>query len=529
MAAAAALENPRGAVPERYLPKVPPAAVLAQGELDAAQLAVADPPCELRDVLRAVALDLSSTTSHRFAQIVPYGDLVLSGQASPMDDAGKQTLRFKVAGKPLSALPGDEPFVRSQFLERLCDVETSGAIVVERTIDRSKGLVREFAADASLVLAEGKQRFRKLRLLEQWTFVAVHENQDPAFRARVGQAVRSGTAWLQKAISGASASFLQDKDEKPPRSFGSGRLALAIQTLEHADVPATDPSLVAAWAELERRELIDTYALGTALMALAARHAPPREAEMLHDGTLKERPKRQLPPAQQALAARWVERLLSNVDKRTDPANCLRFNYTAAARFDTSVQQYGLLGLDAAELCGVPIPPTAWAAAAKHLLAVQSSAHGRVHELSLQSHADAQASRQPPSERIPTRGFSYKDEEEPAYGSMTAAGALASPSKPRATQTSSASTPPSTQALPGSRRSSRRGPILATPPRRRRIGSTGFTASNAWPNWLALRVWMAAIGTTKERCNCSSGRNPTVRFAATTVCVSIRPALRFCS
>ncbi len=422
MAAAAALENPRGAVPERYLPKVPPAAVLAQGELDAAQLAVADPPCELRDVLRAVALDLSSTTSHRFAQIVPYGDLVLSGQASPMDDAGKQTLRFKVAGKPLTALPGDEPFVRSQFLERLCDVETSGAIVVERTIDRSKGLVREFAADATLVLAEGKQRFRKLRLLEQWTFVAVHENQDPAFRARVGQAVRSGTAWLQKAISGASASFLQDKDEKPPRSFGSGRLALAIQTLEHADVPATDPSLVAAWAELERRELIDTYALGTALMALAARHAPPREAEMLHDGTLKERPKRQLPPAQQALAARWVERLLSNVDKRTDPANCLRFNYTAAARFDTSVQQYGLLGLDAAELCGVPIPPTAWAAAAKHLLAVQSSAHGRVHELSLQSYLDALAGKQPPSERIPTRGFSYKDEEEPAYGSMTAAG-----------------------------------------------------------------------------------------------------------
>jgi hypothetical protein len=157
-------------------------------------------------------------------------------------------------------------------------------------------------------------------------------------------------------------------------------------------------------------------------MALAARHAPPREAEMLHNGTLKERSPRQLPPAEQKLALHWVERLLSNVDRRTDPANCLRFNYTAAARFDTSVQQYGLLGLDAAQLCSVPVPPTAWAAAARHLLAVQSSAHGRVHELTLQTHADAQAGRSPASERVPTRGFSYKDEEEPAYGSMTAAG-----------------------------------------------------------------------------------------------------------
>lgn len=422
LAAAAALENPRGPVPERYLPKVPPAAVLAQGELDAGQQAIADPPSELRDVLRAAALDLGNNTNHRFAQIVPFGDLQLIGAASPIDATGKQTLRFKVAGKPLTAQPGDEPFVRSQFLEQLCDIETAGTIVIERTIDRNKGLVRDFAADAALVLTEGKQRFRKLCVHEQWNFLALHENQDPAFRARVGAAVRNGTAWLQKAISGANASFLIDKDDKPPRSFGSGRLALAIQTLEHADVPATDPSLVAAWAELERRELIDTYSLGTALMALAARHAPPREAEMLHDGTLKERPRRQLPAAEMQMATRWVERMLTNVDKRTDPANCLRFNYTAAARFDTSVQQYGLLGLDAAQLCGVPIPATAWAAAAKHLLAVQSSAHGRVHELALQSHAEAQAGVVPKCERVPTRGFSYKDDEDPAYGSMTAAG-----------------------------------------------------------------------------------------------------------
>jgi hypothetical protein len=408
-------------VPERYLPRLQPAAWLCQGELRADGGGIADPPRDLRDVVRAVALELGGRTAFRFHRVPPFGDLVLTAAAEPIDANGRQRLRCTVARQPCAALPGDGPDVR-QRLAPLCDLPATGTLVVDRTVDRERGLVRAFTAELALRIDEGEQHLRKLALRDQWTLVAVHENQDADFRQRVGAAVRAGAAWLRRALAGLDQSWLEDKDEKPPRSFGSGRLALAVQTLLHCDVPPQDPVLAPALTELGRRRLVDTYSLGVALLAMASKHAPPREAEQLRDGTLAARRPRQLDDQERRLAARWLKELLRNVDRRADPAADLRFNYTAGARFDNSIEQYGLLGLDAAQLCGLPPPPTAWHAAAAHLLAVQAPAHGRGLDLALLLHRDLAAGRPVRRVHVSARGFAYQDADEPPYGSMTAAG-----------------------------------------------------------------------------------------------------------
>src|SRR6185369_3721957 len=48
-----------------------------------------------------------------------------------------------------------------------------------------------------------------------------------------------------------------------------------------------------------------------------------------------------------------------------------RFNYIRGERFDHSVNQYGLLGLYSAHLCGIEVPVTLWEGAANHLIAAQ--------------------------------------------------------------------------------------------------------------------------------------------------------------
>jgi hypothetical protein len=200
-----------------------------------------------------------------------------------------------------------------------------------------------------------------------------------------------------------------------------------VLTLLQAETPIADPVVAAGLASLGRRKLVDSYSLGVALMTLAARYAPPRETELVRKGLVAGRAPRDLDGADQKRAERWTAQLLRNVDKRVDPADTLRFNYVAGPRCDTSIQQYGLLGLDAAALCRVALPPTVFAAAGRHLLAVQAPADGRSVGLALVTHRElADAAGGPPPRpkpvRTKARGFGYRDADDPPYGGLTAAG-----------------------------------------------------------------------------------------------------------
>jgi hypothetical protein len=117
---------------------------------------------------------------------------------------------------------------------------------------------------------------------------------------------------------------------------------------------------------------------------------------------------------------------------RTDPTAVLRFNYVRGDRFDNSVNQYGLLGLYAAQLCGVKVAPAVWEAAANHLLTCQGSPRGLV-ELELTDYRTFHRMQNEGGGRTAVRtpvraaGWGYQEpkdtgENTPVFGSMTAAG-----------------------------------------------------------------------------------------------------------
>ena len=416
---------PTGKVPERYLPRLPPAPFLCQGELREDQLAIGDPVRDLRDVLRAVAFDLSGRAARgRFPRVLPFGDLAVAGSwSAPLAD-GVQVLKATVDGKVPAALPG-EPSTTTNLLKVFCGRGVDGTLVVQRTYDQDLGVVRAFSAKLDLVVEEGERQFRRFVLDDEWQLVAVRDNQDGDFRGRVAAAIQRGVGFVREAID-AKKSFLVE-EVKENRSYGSGRLALGLLTLLHGHVAVTDPVVVRGFDDLRRRKFVDTYSLTAALMAVAARYTPPGEAERIRNGELAGLAPHPIDEGDRKLVQKWVEQLLKNIDPRPDPGRLLRFNYTAGPRYDTSLQQYGLLGLWSAHTCGVELPGTTFAAAARHLLAVQGASTGKV-PLRLASYAHLRevagtaAEPKVPERRAEARGFAYEEAVEPAFGSMTSAG-----------------------------------------------------------------------------------------------------------
>jgi hypothetical protein len=429
--AAAERLQPKGAPPEGLLAHLVPALWLCQGELTADQRAVGDEPRDLRDVIRAVAFDLrlDGQVRLRFRRQVPFGDLVLAGKVDPATAAGAQQFVLAVTTESPEVRPGESRAALQQFIRPLCKHAATGSLQLRRTFDADRGVVAQFDATLTLVFEEQKGRWRKLVVADAFEFVAVHEHQDAAFRGRVAAAIRDGGKWLKRELEDLSRRHFQDQDDGA-RTYGAGRIALALLTMLHAEVPPADPVVEAGFAELRRRVLVDTYSLAVALMALAERHTPPGEADLLRSGTLAAPRPRELPAADRQLATEWLTRLLANVDTRSNPAKRMAFNYTPGPRFDNSVNQYGLLGLYAALLCGLDVPPTAWRATAAYQLDVQCPDHGRQLAVDLVTYRDLAAAAagdgagrtRVDARAVPARGFAYHTPDRPAYGSMTAAG-----------------------------------------------------------------------------------------------------------
>ena len=401
-----------GKVPDRYLHRLAPAPWVCQGELTADQKALEGPVRDLRDVARAVACDLGSrgAIKGRFPRVLPFGDLALAGSWTTAAPDGTQTLRASVAGKPPATAPGDAKGVVDR-LRPFCIDDVDGSLVMRRRVDAAAGRIVGYEAEFDLVVAEGPKAHRRLVVVDRWDLVAVRDNQDADFRKRVAAAIRAGTDFVREAID-EKKSFLVDagKDE---RNYGSGRLALGLLTLVHGHVALDDPVLVRGFDDLRRRRLEDSYSLATALMAVAARRQ--------YGGG-------RAPDERDGKAAKgWLQQLLANVDPRVQPAELLRFNYTAGPRYDTSLQQYGLLGLWSAQCLGLELPATAFPAAARHLLAVQGPPRGRT-TLRLATYdqlrevAGTDERPRVPELSAQPRGFAYQEADEPPFGSMTSAG-----------------------------------------------------------------------------------------------------------
>ncbi|MFK7739697.1 MAG: hypothetical protein AB8H80_05185 [Planctomycetota bacterium] len=398
------------AVPRRYLPSLPPAPVVCQGELDDKQQGLVGQIADLRDVIRALACNLSGRTaaSARFPRLLPYGDVGVRGSWSRADEAGAQRLVATVTARPPKRV-GKESKQRTARLAALCVAGARGGLRIERHVDLERGHVVSFGAELELVVQEGASEHRRLVIRDGWQLLAVRDNQDFDFRKRVAAAIRSGADWLRSSVLEQRSYLRPAASRAGERHYGSGRLALALLAMLHAHVPATDKAIQRGFADLRGRRMEDAYSLAASLMAMAA---------LSRRTSLKERDRK--------LASRWLTKLLSCTDPRGEREQRLRFNYTAGPRYDTSLQQYGLLGLRAAGVLQLVIPKGAFAAAGRHLLDVQQSA-GSSYRWTRASYEDvrlasAEQALRPRVAAGRLRGFAYRDASEPPFGSMTSAG-----------------------------------------------------------------------------------------------------------
>ncbi|MCA8965553.1 MAG: hypothetical protein KDC48_11750 [Planctomycetes bacterium] len=417
-------------------------ALLLQGDLEDDNH-VRLPPADLRDLAWWMAMDLrcgvtGGSVNGDAWRLYRLGDLAVKGRASAVDVDGWQTLDLSVKNTTEPASRNDSNRFVDRFVKPHIVYGLDARLTVRRRLAVGDGRVRvtEFVTELDGRLLRGKE-FKEpaanLQQREHWKFVEVRDGQDAKFRAMVAAAIERGTNRLKADLKNLDAQSLRREPEDADRSYHAGRLALGLLALIKGGVPKDDPVIVAGVAELRRRVLVDTYSLGNALMVLEALHAPPGEFGDLKQGAIDRPRKRVVPDADKQLMQQWADQLLGNLDTRVDKGYLLRFNYVAGPRFDNSVNQYGLLGLYSAHLCGVELPATVWESAINHLLADQIP-EGEKVKLDLVDYRTNARRLAAPEEKFTVStlyaralGWSYEGPKSagvlsPAYGSMTAAG-----------------------------------------------------------------------------------------------------------
>ncbi len=420
-----------------------PPALLLQGELDAKGQYVEIPPGDLRDLAWWLALDLrpslvGGTVQADAWRLHRLGDLQVRGRADAVEPDGWQTMELTVKNTAEPALRGES----KRFVERHVKPQVvygfDGDLRIRRrvVVQNGKARVVEFQSDLQGRVLRGKdwkENAAQLRQRETWSYKATRDNQDPEFRVAVGDALRKGTARLREQLKDLNGAYVKVQNEDAGNSYHSGRLALGLLALVKGGISKDDEVVQRGYAELRRRKLFDSYSLANAIMAIEALYVPDNEAGDMRSGLIDRARKRQPSAEDMVLLQRWAAHLLTNIDNRVDQAYLMRFNYTGGDGFDNSVNQYALLGLYSAHLCGVEIKQSVWEAAANHLLAAQSSEGPRV-QLDLvdyRTHARRQAD---PDGTFTVgqsicraNGWSYQEpksdgEFTPTWGSMTAAG-----------------------------------------------------------------------------------------------------------
>ena len=420
-----------------------PPGLLLHGELDKAGTRVAVPPGDLREIGFWAACDLErGVTGGSYQQEIPrmlrLGDLKLTGKVNPVGADGWQTMEigFKDTAEP--ALRGDTKRFVQMHIAGHTGYGFDGKIAVRRRLELADGTARIAECEVTVTGKflrgkDQKEHCADFVQRETYAFAEERDGQDANFRVAVQKAIDKGTSFLRAELRNLGSPDLRRDGEEANRSYHAGRLALGLLAMIKGGVKKDDKVLLDALDELRGRKLIDTYSLGNALMALEAFHSSGHDAADLAQGTIDRQRRRAVPDKDKALMQKWTTLLLDNVDTRVDPQYLLRFNYVRDRRFDNSVNQYGLLGLYSAHLCGIETSPALWEAAANHLVTAQCESSGQLDLDLLNFKTLARMQAAPDDKRtatiLPVRpaGWTYEDprrddENQPAWGSMTCAG-----------------------------------------------------------------------------------------------------------
>ncbi len=412
---------------------------LFEGQLDPTHRRMTDPGIDFRDLPAFLGFDLervngSGSQNGEAARIYRFGDVSWRGKVQPVDATGLQTMEFDVdTGEPAQR-NDDKRFVERNVRSNLVWSHAfKGRIVVERRFDPTRGVVAamhtRIEGRVNALAGDDAARPSEFVLDEEWTCRRVRPNRDPDFETQVSKAIQQGATKLKAELGDLDRPVLRN-EPTANETYNSGRLALATLALIHAEVPHDDPVLSRAVAELRRRRFNDTYSTANAIMAMEAWYSPRGEREELRSGLIDRPRQRQIAAEDKKLIQDWVATLMSDIDTRVDTGYLLRFNYTGGPRYDHSVNQYGLLGLYSAMLCGIDVPGSVWTSAANHLIADQEKP-GREIKLELTSYAQLERMRSGGTTSGPrpanVAGWSYQGPKgdgvpNPIYGSMTCAG-----------------------------------------------------------------------------------------------------------
>ncbi len=213
----------------------------------------------------------------------------------------------------------------------------------------------------------------------------------PPLPERVERAITRGVAWLKaKARSDGSFGPISAEhvygQERPEHivSFPAGPTALALTALLKCGVPPDDPVVRRGFEWLAKRWPVpeSTYEVATLLLAIEARSNPwkTQREQRLHDPLSVQKGER-IPSVKVPRAdAAWIQRLADDLVRRKGRRAAWRYDFPGerpgevpGGDQDVSATQFALLGLLAAERCGVRRPDTVWLATLEWLLDQQEA------------------------------------------------------------------------------------------------------------------------------------------------------------
>lgn len=316
----------------------------------------------------------------------------------PVEVSGRWTVAAREDGKVASSGTFDLRHRGPPKSDDFDRVLVDGSLAVSSVFDPARGVVEEASYDLRARTApdEGKDRkVSETRRIADLVLRRVRDARDASFQPEVDAAIAKGVAWLQKQPTGGNWPLYPDY---PGGSDGIAALALSACDEERK---AGDEALRSAMGF----EPTKTYQAAVTMMAIDMKRTPPGEADLLRSGKI-DRPVRHLAPRERE----WMEKGARFL--RETALGPGKWNYPSAqhgGRFvppppDLSNSQYGVLGLQAAHRCGVPVEEGTWLGILRAFLQAQER-EGR---------PTATGAAAP-------RGWAYRV-GDPASGSMTCAG-----------------------------------------------------------------------------------------------------------
>ncbi len=319
---------------------------------------------------------------------------------------------------------GNGRFVRARGFPGLLGkaVLLQGRLTVSRLVDAIRGRVLGFDAVFKGRIRIPEEGERKFEIEEHWVFQGTIRPGSPAFRRRVREAIERGEFWLAGR-----------------RNLSYGRAALALLALLKSNPDRDTPGIRALLRRVREERPPQTYEIGVAIQALEALYEPPNEMQQIREGLIPGPGKRNLPEKDRKLLEDWLTALLAN--RSRSGGDRWRFHYQGDEGFDNSNTQFAVLGLQAAERCGLKVPKEAWVGLGRHFLREQLPADREEIRLSITTYKELadgkgeKARTRARGRKLKPRGFNYRKPERttgtrrraaprilPAYGSMTCAG-----------------------------------------------------------------------------------------------------------